>query len=155
MSIGSKESEVACMGSLTANLHLMMNSFYKPTSERFKILCEAKAFPSDQVSFSDSRLILFVLISGSIQYAFASQAIRHALDPQAAVLALSPRREEYTLRTSDILDVINKEGDEIAVVIFSGVQYYTGQLFDMEAITRAAKARVRMRNVCVNVDYRL
>ncbi|KAF8636481.1 hypothetical protein AX17_003296 [Amanita inopinata Kibby_2008] len=120
--VGAKESEVACMGTLTANLHLMMNSFYKPTPQRFKILCEAKAFPSDQ-------------------YAFASQALAHGFDPATAVLEVSPRKGEHTLRQEDILDVIAREGDSIALVIFSGVQYYTGQWFPMELVTRAAKAK--------------
>ena len=116
MSAGAKESEVACMGSLTADLHLMMNAFYKPTLERSKILCEAKAFPSDQVSFPDSRLVLLIPTSASTQYAFASQAVRHAFDPKATILALSPRTGEYALRTDDILKIISKEGDDIAVV---------------------------------------
>ncbi|KAJ7685095.1 pyridoxal phosphate-dependent transferase [Mycena polygramma] len=120
--VGAKEKEVACMGTLTANLHLMMDSFYKPTAERFKILCEARAFPSDQ-------------------YAFASQALAHGLDPAKAVLELSPRPGEYTLREQDILDTIAREGSSIALVIFSGVQYYTGQWFPMQSITRAAQAQ--------------
>ncbi|KAJ7489805.1 pyridoxal phosphate-dependent transferase [Mycena galericulata] len=118
--VGAKEKEVACMGTLTANLHLMMDSFYKPTSERYKILCEARAFPSDQ-------------------YAFASQALAHGLDPAKAVLEMSPRPGEYTLREQDILDTIAREGPSIALVIFSGVQYYTGQWFPMQSITRAAQ----------------
>ncbi|KAK2466992.1 hypothetical protein APHAL10511_001250 [Amanita phalloides] len=120
--IGAKESEVACMGTLTANLHLMMESFYKPTPQKFKILCEARAFPSDQ-------------------YAFASQALAHGFDPAAAILEVSPREGEFTLREEDILDVINKEGKSIAIVIFSGVQYYTGQCFPMKSITQAATAQ--------------
>ncbi|KAF8654132.1 hypothetical protein AX16_003663 [Volvariella volvacea WC 439] len=120
--VGAKEAEVACMSTLTANLHLMMDSFYKPTSQRFKILCEARAFPSDQ-------------------YAFASQALANGFDPSVAVLELSPREGEYTLREEDILSVIENEGDSIAIVLFSGIQYYTGQLFPMELITRKAKEK--------------
>ncbi|KAJ7046686.1 pyridoxal phosphate-dependent transferase [Mycena alexandri] len=120
--VGANEKEVACMGTLTANLHLMMDSFYKPTPERYKILCEARAFPSDQ-------------------YAFASQALAHGLDPAKAVLEISPRPGEYTLREQDILDTIAREGASIALVIFSGVQYYTGQWFPMQSITRAAQAQ--------------
>ncbi|KAJ7343575.1 pyridoxal phosphate-dependent transferase [Mycena albidolilacea] len=120
--VGAKEKEVACMGTLTANLHLMMDSFYKPTPERYKILCEAHAFPSDQ-------------------YAFASQALAHGLDPAKAVLEMSPRPGEYTLREEDILDTIAREGSSIALVLFSGVQYYTGQWFPMQSITRAAQAQ--------------
>ncbi|KAJ3889928.1 pyridoxal phosphate-dependent transferase [Lentinula edodes] len=118
--VGANEKEVACMSTLTTNLHLMMNSFYKPTSERYKILCEAKAFPSDQ-------------------YAFASQAQAHGLDPAKAVLELSPRPGEYCLREEDILKVIQQDGPSIAVVILSGVQYYTGQWFPMQSITQKAK----------------
>ncbi|TFK42674.1 pyridoxal phosphate-dependent transferase [Crucibulum laeve] len=118
--VGANEKEVACMGTLTNNLHLMMDSFYKPTSERYKILCEAKAFPSDQ-------------------YAFASQAVARGLDPAATIIEVAPRAGEYALREEDILEVIAKEGPSIALVIFSGVQYYTGQWFPMQAITRAVK----------------
>ncbi|KIM62414.1 hypothetical protein SCLCIDRAFT_9101 [Scleroderma citrinum Foug A] len=118
--IGAKEREVACMGSLTANLHLMLSAFYKPTPSRYKILCESKAFPSDQ-------------------YAFASQALFHGYDPKDAIVEVFPREGEYNLRVSDILDEIAKQGSAIALVIFSGVQYYTGQLFPMKVITRAAK----------------
>ncbi|KAJ4488102.1 pyridoxal phosphate-dependent transferase [Lentinula aciculospora] len=118
--VGAKEHEVVCMSTLTTNLHLMMDSFYKPTPERYKILCEAKAFPSDQ-------------------YAFASQAQLHGLDPAKAVLELSPRPGEFSLREEDILEVIQRDGHSIAVVIFSGVQYYTGQWFPMQFITQKAK----------------
>ncbi|KAG9318799.1 pyridoxal phosphate-dependent transferase [Chiua virens] len=120
--VGAQEKEVACMGTLTANLHLMMSAFYKPTPTRFKILCEGKAFPSDQ-------------------YAFASQAHLHGYDPTEAIIEMFPRRGEFTLRESDILDTIAKEGSSIALVIFSGVQYYTGQWFPIRVITHAAKAQ--------------
>ncbi|EPT06127.1 hypothetical protein FOMPIDRAFT_1021190 [Fomitopsis schrenkii] len=119
--VGARVSEVACMGTLTANLNLMMNTFYKPTEERYKILCEARAFPSDQ-------------------YAIATQVAGRGLD-RNAVIEMWPRDGEYTLRTSDILDVIAREGSSIALVMFSGVQYYTGQAFAIETITRAAKAQ--------------
>ncbi|TCD69741.1 Kynureninase (L-kynurenine hydrolase) [Steccherinum ochraceum] len=120
--VGAKESEVACMGTLTANLHLLLNTFYKPTQERYKILCEVKAFPSDQ-------------------YAFASQVAAHGYTPSDAIIELSPRPGEYTLRDEDILDTIAKEGGSIAIVLFSGVQYYTGQHFSMQQITKAAKEK--------------
>ncbi|KAF7363366.1 Kynureninase [Mycena sanguinolenta] len=120
--VGAKEKEVACMGTLTANLHLMMDSFYKPTPERYKILCEVRAFPSDQ-------------------YAFASQAVAHGLDPAKAVLEMSPRPGEHTIREEDILATIEREGSSIALVLFPGVQYYTGQWFPMKSVTRAAQAQ--------------
>ncbi|XP_047433128.1 kynureninase [Mugil cephalus] len=116
--VGAKPEEVALMNGLTVNLHLLMLSFYKPTAARHKILLEHKAFPSDH-------------------YAVESQILLRGFDPQQSMLMLSPRPGEETLKTEDILDVIQKEGDSIAVVMFSGVQYYTGQLFDMAAIAEA------------------
>ncbi|KAF8921409.1 pyridoxal phosphate-dependent transferase [Mucidula mucida] len=118
--VGAQEKEVACMSTLTANLHLMMDSFYKPTAGRYKILCEAHAFPSDQ-------------------YAFASQVRAHGLNPATAILEMSPRPGEYTLREQDILETLEREGSCIALVLFSGVQYYTGQYFPIESVTRKAK----------------
>jgi len=109
------------MGTLTSNLHLLMNTFYKPTPNRYKILCEVKAFPSDQ-------------------YAFASQASLHGFDPKTVVLELSPRQGEYTLREEDILLAIKEHGSSIALVLFPSVQFYTGQWFPMKAITEAAHA---------------
>ena len=119
--VGCKEHEVIVMNSLTVNLHLLMVSFYRPTKQRYKIICEAKAFPSDQ-------------------YAFETQAAFHGFDPADAVVEVSPREGEHTLRTEDILSVITEQGDSVALVLFSGVNYYTGQLFDMERITKAAHA---------------
>lgn len=118
--VGSDVSEVACMGSLTANLHLLMDTFYKPTKGRYKILCEARAFPSDQ-------------------YAIASQVEAHGYLASDAVIELSPRKGEFILRHEDILDTIEKEGPNIALVLFSGCQYYTGQVFRMKEITKAAQ----------------
>ncbi|KAL1944564.1 hypothetical protein VTO73DRAFT_2994 [Trametes versicolor] len=120
--VGASESEVACMGTLTANLHLMLNAFYKPTAERYKILCEAKAFPSDQ-------------------YAMATQLTSRGYDPADAIIAMAPRKGEHILRTEDILSTIEKEGASIALVLFAGVQFYTGQWFAMKEITAAAKAQ--------------
>ncbi|KAM7365815.1 hypothetical protein PAMP_016720 [Pampus punctatissimus] len=116
--VGAKTEEVALMNGLTVNLHLLMLSFYKPTAARHKILLEDNAFPSDH-------------------YAVESQIRLRGFNPDQSMLLLSPRAGEETLRTEDILEVIEKEGDSIAVVLFSGVQYYTGQLFNMAAITEA------------------
>ncbi|KAF3688383.1 Kynureninase [Channa argus] len=116
--VGAKTEEVALMNGLTVNLHLLLLSFYKPTATRHKILLEDKAFPSDH-------------------YAVESQIRLRGFDPEQSMLPLSPRPGEDTLRTEDILEVIDKEGDSIAVVMFGGVQYYTGQLFNMAAITEA------------------
>ncbi|XP_068446985.1 kynureninase [Clinocottus analis] len=116
--VGAKAEEVALMNGLTVNLHLLLLSFYKPTAARHRILLEDKAFPSDH-------------------YAVESQIRLRGFDPERSMLLLSPRPGEETLRTEDILEVIEREGDSIAVVMFSAVQYYTGQLFDMAAITEA------------------
>eukprot|EP00128_Syssomonas_multiformis_P015395 Colp12_sorted_trinity150504_noHs@8438 len=120
--VGAHPSEVAVMNSLTVNVHLMMVPFYTPTETRYKILIEDKAFPSDH-------------------YAVESQIRFHGRDPDDALVLLKPRAGENTLRTEDILEVIEKEGDSIALVMLSGVQYYTGQLFDIPTITKAAKAK--------------
>jgi kynureninase len=119
--VGCKENEVVVMNQLTVNLHLLMVSFYRPTKQRYKIICEAKAFPSDQ-------------------YAFETQAKYHGFNPTDAVIEVAPREGEHTLHTEDILAAIEKHGDATAVVLFGGVNYYTGQLFDMKAITNAAHA---------------
>ena len=119
--VGCKENEVVVMNSLTVNLHLLLVSFYRPTKERYKIICEYKAFPSDQ-------------------YAMESQVKHHGLDPADAIIEVRPREKEYTIRTEDILSTIKQHGDQTALVLFSGVNYYTGQLFDMKTITDAAHA---------------
>jgi kynureninase len=131
------------MGTLTANLHVMMNTFYRPTPERYKLLCEGRAFPSDQVP-----LPTFVSLPHFLKrhicpkYAFASQVQLHGFKPEDAIIEMNPRQGEFTLREEDILEVIEKQGSSIALVIFSGVQYYTGQWFPMPSITKAAKAQV-------------
>jgi len=115
---GAKKSEVTVMNSLTVNLHLLMVSFYKPTLNKYKIIMEGGAFPSDQ-------------------YAIESQVKFHGFDPNNAIIELFPRDGEDTLRTEDILKVIKDNASELALVLFSGINYYTGQFFDMEAITKA------------------
>jgi len=117
--VGCLPQEVVVMNQLTVNLHLLMVTFYRPTAQRYKIICEAKAFPSDQ-------------------YAFESQVKYHGLDPAAAIVEVAPREGEHTLRTEDILSVIRQHRDSIALVLFGGINYYTGQLFDMKAITETA-----------------
>lgn len=120
--VGAKKEETALMNGLSVNLHLLLLSFYKPTSSRHKILMEANAFPSDH-------------------YAVESQIRLQGLDPKKSMFLLSPAKDEETLSTDDILSTIEREGDSIAVILFSGVQYYTGQLFDMVSITRAGHAK--------------
>lgn len=119
--VGCKEHEVVVMNQLTVNLHLLMVTFYRPSKERYKIICEAKAFPSDQ-------------------YAFESQVRYHGFDPDEAIVEVAPRAGEHTLRTEDILAAINEHGANTAVILFGGVNYYTGQFYDLETITRAAQA---------------
>lgn len=116
--VGAKEEEIVVMNQLTVNLHLLMATFYRPTQNRYKIICEAKAFPSDQ-------------------YAFLSQVQLHGFD-ENAIIEVAPREGEHTLRTEDILQTIQKHGKETALLLFSGVNYYTGQVFDMPSITEAA-----------------
>jgi len=117
--VGAKPLEVVVMNNLTVNLHFMMVSFYQPKGERYKILMEGGAFPSDM-------------------YAMESQVKFHGYAYDDAVIEMYPREGEHSLRTSDILDTIEKHKDELALVMFSGVQYYTGQAFQMEKICSKA-----------------
>lgn len=117
--VGALPSEVVVMNNLTTNLHLMMVSFYQPKENRYKIVMEAGAFPSDQ-------------------YAMETQVRHHGYDPADAIIELTPREGEHTLRTEDILQVIEDNANSIATVMMGGVNYYTGQAFDMAAITAAA-----------------
>jgi len=118
--VGAKSVEVICMNSLTVNLHLMMATFYRPTKSRFKILMEDPAFPSDT-------------------YAIKTQIRHHGLDPKDALVLASPRKGEFTVRTEDVVDLIEKNRDSLAIVWLAGVNFFTGQLFDMPAITKAAQ----------------
>ena len=117
--VGGRDHEVVIMNQLTVNLHLLMVSFYKPTKTRFKIIMEAGAFPSDM-------------------YAIESQVKFHGYDYNEAVIEIEPREGEHTLRTEDILRTIEENGEQTALVFFAGVQYYTGQFFEIEKITAAA-----------------
>lgn len=119
--VGALPEEVSVMNTLTVNLHLLMVSFYNPTKKRFKILCEEKAFPSDQ-------------------YMFQSQVRFHGLNPDETIVELKKRDGEHHWRTEDILAKIEELDDELALVLIGGVNYYNGQVMDMEAITKAGKA---------------
>ncbi len=120
--VGASATEVVTMNSLTVNLHLMLTSFYRPTRDRSRILLEANAFPSDD-------------------YAAESQAALHGFDPAAALVRLRPEAGGTAIDTADVARVLEREGDSIALVLLPGVQYYTGQAFDIEAITKLAHAK--------------
>jgi kynureninase len=117
--VGAIPLEVVAANTLTANLHFAMVSFYKPTPQRYKIIMEGNAFPSDQ-------------------YAIESQVRYHGFHPDTTIIELFPREGEYTLRTEDILSAISLHGKELALVMFSGIQYLTGQRFSMQQIADAA-----------------
>jgi kynureninase len=117
--VGAKETEVVVMNNLTVNLHLLLVSFYRPTKSRYKIIMEAGAFPSDM-------------------YVIESQVKHHGFSYEDAVIEMSPREGEHALRTEDILAKIDETGDELALLFFSGVQYYTGQVFNIKVLTEAA-----------------
>ena len=108
------------MNSLTVNLHLMMATFYRPTKSRFKILMEDPAFPSDT-------------------YAIKTQIVHHELNPKEVLILASPRKGELTVRTEDVLNLMEKHAAELAVVLIGGVNFFTGQLFDIPTITAAAQ----------------
>ena len=116
--VGAKPSEVTVMNTLTVNLHLLMVSFYRPKGKRYKIICEEKAFPSDQ-------------------YMISSQVRFHGYEPSDAIVEIKKRDGENNFRTEDILKKIEEVGEECALVLIGGVNYYTGQVFSMETITKA------------------
>ena len=120
--VGAEVSEVVVMNTLTVNLHLMMVNFYRPTSTKYKILIESKAFPSDI-------------------HAVVSQITHHGYDPIAGLITVGPREGEDTILLEDIEQILETEGDSIALVLFSGIQYYTGQLFPMERLVSIAKSK--------------
>lgn len=116
--VGANPSEVTVMNTLTVNLHLLMVSFYRPSGKRYKIICEEKAFPSDQ-------------------YMISSQVRFHGNDPSDAIVEIKKREGEHNFRTEDVLKKIKEVGEECALVLVGGVNYYTGQVFDMKTITKA------------------
>ncbi len=118
--VGAKPEEIVIMNTLTANLHFLLVSFYRPTKQRFKVLMEGGAFPSDQ-------------------YAIETQVKFHGYDPEEAIIEVEPRAGEETLRTEDILSKIEEHKNELALVMFGGVNYYTGQYFDLKSITKAGQ----------------
>lgn len=117
--VGAKKDEVVAMNTLTVNLQLLMLSFYRPTAKRYKILMEAGAFPSDQ-------------------YAIETQVRMHGYDPADAIIEVTPSEGENVIEEIDIVNAIKEAGDSLALVMIGGVNYYTGQYFDLENITKAA-----------------
>jgi kynureninase len=124
--IGGHSSEIVAMNQLTSNLHFLFVSFYRPTKSRYKIIMEGKAFPSDQ-------------------YAIESQVKYHGYTPEDAIIEVFPREGENCLRTEDIIETMEKNKDSIALVFFSGVNYYTGQVFNMKSIAKKAQ---EINSVC-------
>ena len=127
--VGALDSEVVVMNTLTVNLHLLLVSFYRPTAQRYKIVIEKGAFPSDR-------------------YAMTSHLQYRGYNPDDALIEIAPRTGEHLIRQEDILELINKQGEEIAVFLMAGINYYTGQLFDMQTITAAAQ----QKGICVGWD---
>src|SRR5437588_174741 len=127
--VGAKSVEVICMNSLTVNLHLMMATFYRPTKSRFKILMEDPAFPSDT-------------------YAIKTQIRHHRFHPKESLVLARPRKGEATVRTEDIVALVEKNADSLAVVLLAGVNFFTGQFFDIPAVTTAAQKH----GVAVGID---
>ncbi|PKR82006.1 kynureninase [Brumimicrobium salinarum] len=139
--VGATNKEVVITHSLTTNLHLLMVSFYRPKGKRIKILCEGKAFPSDQ-------------------YALQSQAKHHGYSIDEAIVEVFPREGEHLLRNEDIVSKIEELGDELAMVMIGGLNYYTGQLLDMKSITEAghkvgAKVGFDLAHAAGNVELSL
>lgn len=139
--VGAKPHEITVMNTLTVNLHLLMVSFYRPDKKRYKIICEEKAFPSDQ-------------------YMIASQVKFHGFDPANAVVEVKKRPGEHHFRTEDILTTIKEVGDECALVLIGGVNYYSGQVMDMETITKAghgvgAKVGWDLAHAAGNIELKL
>lgn len=119
--VGAKPDEVSVMNTLTVNLHFLMVSFYRPTTNRYKIICEEKAFPSDQ-------------------YMLQSQVRFHGYNPEDTIVEIKKREGEHFWRTEDVIEKINEVGNELALILIGGVNYYNGQVFDMNAITKAGKS---------------
>lgn len=118
--MGCRQNEVTVMNALTVNLHLLLMSFYRPAGGRYKIIMEAGAFPSDQ-------------------YAIETQVLLHGNNAKDAIIEIGPRKGEKILRTEDIIKTILQNKDSLALVMMGGINYYTGQLYDLKAITAAAQ----------------
>jgi kynureninase len=139
--VGAQANELVVMNQLSINLHLMLTTFYEPTKLRNKIICEAKAFPSDQ-------------------YVLETHVKQRGLDPATTIIEVHPREGEHCIRHEDIIATIQQHADELALVLWGGVNYYTGQVFDMPAITQAvhlagAIAGFDLAHAAGNVEIKL
>ena len=120
--VGAKNSEVVVMNTLTTNLHMLMVSFYRPTTKKFKIVIESDAFPSDR-------------------YAVQSQLKFHGFDPEEGLVEWKPRKGEELLHIEDLEKIVEEQGDEIALLLIGGVNYYTGQFLDLKRIAQIGHAK--------------
>ena len=120
--VGCREAEVVAMNALTVNIHFLLISFYNPNKKRIKILMEKDAFPSDQ-------------------YAIQSQIELHGFETKDALIEIAPREGEKVLRDQDIIDSIEKNSDELALIYLGGLNYYTGQAFDMKSIASLGRSK--------------
>ena len=120
--VGAKNSEVVVMNTLTTNLHMLMVSFYRPTAKKFKIVIESDAFPSDR-------------------YAVQSQLKFHGFDPEEGLVEWKPRKGEELLHIEDLEKIVEEQGDEIALLLIGGVNYYTGQFLDLKRIAQIGHAK--------------
>jgi kynureninase len=139
--VGAKKDEVVAMNTLTVNLHLMMMSFYRPKGKRYKILMEAGAFPSDQ-------------------YAMETQVRMYGYDPNDAIIEVAPKEGEHLIDDDAIIAAIEHAGESLAIVMIGGVNYYTGQFFDLERIVKAshkvgAKCGFDLAHAVGNIPLRL
>mmetsp|Transcript_16562 Transcript_16562/g.19844 ORF Transcript_16562/g.19844 Transcript_16562/m.19844 type:complete len:486 (-) Transcript_16562:111-1568(-) len=132
--VGAKSLEVCIMNSLTVNLHLMMVSFYRPNAQRYKVIIEGKSFPSDYI-------------------AVVSQIREKGYDPETALIKVYPRKGEHTLLTTDIKAAIRENADELALVLIGGLQYYTGQAFEIEKIVKATREVAPNANVGIDLAH--
>lgn len=139
--VGCLPHELSVMNNLSVNLHLMLVSFYRPQGKRYKILCEAKAFPSDQ-------------------YMMETHVKHHGFDPADAIIEIKPRAGEHTIRNEDLLQIIVQHREELALVLFGGINYYSGQVFDMQTITllaqqAGAKVGFDLAHAAGNIELKL
>jgi len=120
--VGAKPVEVVVMNTLTTNLHLLMVSFYQPSKTKYKIIIESDAFPSDR-------------------YAVQSQLSFHGFDPEEALIEWKPKEGKELLELEDLKSILDSQGDEVALLLIGGVNYYTGQYLDIKKIAELGHAK--------------